>query len=150
MRVCLLEASMRQHGVLTRMFLREYAFHNRFAPSCPTSTVWSRAALSLSIVVAVFALLAIDILSIPFLGFVDERWHPLTARGGARIIEVAVVFACVGALIDLKFARYKHNSNVAWSFSSRSEVAKWWLTTGAAIGGVVGLILLPGWIVGRS
>ncbi len=137
---------MRQHGVLTRMFLREYAFQSRFAPSCSTSTVWSRAAFSLSIVVAVFALLAIDILSIPFLGFVDERWHPLTARG-TRIIEMAVVFACVGALIDLKFARYKHDSSSARSYFSRSDVVKWWLTTGAAIGGAIGLILLPDWIV---
>lgn len=135
-------ANRGQHGLLTRMFLRDCAFLMSLYRRSDDRWVWTYSTLSLSVTLSSCAFFALTTLALRFHAQIPANINPLTADSSVRLAEFIGLPVLIGAWVDFHFRRFRDDVGAAKYYSSAQDVAKWWLVTILTVGFTIGIGVL--------
>ncbi len=131
--------SGKNHGFITRIFLRDCAFQMRLYKNRNDRWIWRSANYSTSTSLVAFVLFVFICCAIALRGVLPETINPLTASKTVTHVEFLVLGFSVIFYVEFVTKRFKDNVSAARQYTSGMDRIKWWLTTLITIGCAAGI-----------
>jgi hypothetical protein len=132
----------RDYSLVARLFLRDLAFLKRWYRRTDDQALWFYAVISVTATLGSLLLLTCAVLLLLFGGAVPTSVHPATVAEEIVIAEFVAVYLIAWLMVEFSVHSLHGRANAATCFGTRSDTAKWWLTTLITVASVAAAMFL--------